>query len=135
MEKITPGHANDFTITLAMIETPDALKNIREMAKVPNLDGFYVGPWDLSMSLGYEKLADFQDPSFLNILKEILAVATENNLVAGIHAATPQNARLFADLGYKFVTMINDSSALKAIAKTTLAEFEGSGEKGKLGSY
>jgi 4-hydroxy-2-oxoheptanedioate aldolase len=129
------SHANDFTITLAMIETPDALKNIIEMAKVPNLDGFYVGPWDLSMSLGYEKLADFQDPSFLNILKEILAVATEHNLVAGIHAATPQNARLFADLGYKFVTMINDSSALKAIAKTTLAEFEGSGEKGKLGSY
>jgi 4-hydroxy-2-oxoheptanedioate aldolase len=52
-----------------MIETPDALKNIREMAKVPNLDGFYVGPWDLSMSLGYDKLADFQDPSFLAILK------------------------------------------------------------------
>ncbi|HLO44896.1 MAG TPA: aldolase/citrate lyase family protein [Leadbetterella sp.] len=127
--------ANDFTITLAMIETPDALKNIREIAQVPNLDGFYVGPWDLSMSLGYEKLADFQDPSFLDILKHILAVATENNLVVGIHAGTPQNARLFADLGYKFVTMINDSSALKAIAKSTLAEFKGSGEKGKLGGY
>lgn len=127
--------ANDFTITLAMIETPEALKNIREIAQVPNLDGFYVGPWDLSMSLGYEKLADFQDPSFLDILKHILAVATENNLVVGIHAGTPQNARLFADLGYKFVTMINDSSALKAIAKSTLAEFKGSGEKGKLGGY
>lgn len=127
--------ANDFTITLAMIETPDALKNIREIAQVPNLDGFYVGPWDLSMSLGYKKLADFQDPSFLDILKHILAVATENNLVVGIHAGTPQNARLFADLGYKFVTMINDSSALKAIAKSTLAEFNGSGEKGKLGGY
>jgi 4-hydroxy-2-oxoheptanedioate aldolase len=127
--------ANDFTITLAMIETPDALKNIREMAKVPHLDGFYVGPWDLSMSLGYEKLADFTDTSFLNILKEILAVAKENNLVVGIHAGTPQNARLFADLGYQFVTMINDSSALKAIAKSTLAEFNGSGDKGKLGAY
>ena len=127
--------ANDFTITLAMIETPDALKNIREMAKVPNLDGFYVGPWDLSMSLGYEKLADFQDPKFLSVLKEILAVANENNLVTGIHAGTPQNARFFANLGYKFVTMINDSSALKAIAKTTLSEFEGSGEGGKLGAY
>jgi 4-hydroxy-2-oxoheptanedioate aldolase len=127
--------ANDFTITLAMIETPDALKNIREIAQVPNLDGFYVGPWDLSMSLGYEKLADFQDPSFLDILKHILAVATENNLVVGIHAGTAQNAQLFADFGYKFVTMINDSSALKAIAKSTLAEFNGSGEKGKLGGY
>lgn len=127
--------ANDFTITLAMIETPDALKNIQEIAKVPDLDGFYVGPWDLSMSLGYEKLADFVDQSFLKILKEILEVATAHNLVAGIHAGSPKNARLFADLGYKFVTIINDSSALKAIAKTTLAEFEGSGEKGKLGAY
>lgn len=127
--------ANDFTITLAMIETPEALKNIRDIAKIPDLDGFYVGPWDLSMSLGYEKLADFKDPSFLKILQEILDVANEHNLVTGIHAATPENARFFADMGYKFVTMINDSSALKAIAKSTLAEFEGSGEKGKLGGY
>ncbi|MCP9766618.1 2,4-dihydroxyhept-2-ene-1,7-dioic acid aldolase [Lacihabitans sp. LS3-19] len=127
--------ANDFTITLAMIETPEALKNIRNIAKIPDLDGFYVGPWDLSMSLGYEKLADFQDPSFLKILKEILDVANEHNLVTGIHAATPENARFFADMGYKFVTMINDSSALKTIAKSTLANFEGSGKNGELGAY
>jgi 4-hydroxy-2-oxoheptanedioate aldolase len=117
--------ANQKTITLAMIETPDALKNIREMAKVPNLDGFYVGPWDLSISLGYTKFADFDDASFMKILKEIVEVANEHNLVCGIHAGSPQNAKIFTEMGYKFVTIINDSSALKAFAKNTLSEFQG----------
>jgi 4-hydroxy-2-oxoheptanedioate aldolase len=116
--------ANQSTIALAMIETPDALKNINQMAKVPDLDGFYVGPWDLSLSLGYEKLADFNHPSFLAILKNICDAAKANGLVAGIHAGSPENARLFANMGFQFVTMINDSSALKTMAKETLTRFQ-----------
>jgi 4-hydroxy-2-oxoheptanedioate aldolase len=83
--------ANQHNITFAMIETPDALKNMREMAQVEHLNGFYVGPWDLSASLGYKKLANFKDPSFMQILKEILAVAEDNHLITGIHAGNPKD--------------------------------------------
>lgn len=127
--------ANQHTITFAMIETPDALKNMREMAQVEHLNGFYVGPWDLSASLGYKKLANFKDPSFMQILKEILAVAEENHLITGIHAGNPKNARLFADLGFKFLTMFNDSSALKTIANNTLDEFRNNTGNSKLSGY
>lgn len=127
--------ANQHTITFAMIETPDALKNMREMAQVEHLNGFYIGPWDLSASLGYKNLADFEDPSFMQILKEILAVAEENHLITGIHAGNPKNARLFADLGFKFLTMFNDSSGLKTIAKNTLDEFRNNSGNNKLSGY
>lgn len=116
--------ANDFTITMAMIETPEALKNIRDIASVPYLDGLYVGTWDLSMSLGYKNYADFKDESLLKIIKEIKLVADEHNLIAGIHTASPQDARLCANMGYQFVTMINDSAALKSMATNTLKEFQ-----------
>jgi 4-hydroxy-2-oxoheptanedioate aldolase len=115
--------ANQTTVTLAMIETPTALKNVNEIAKVENLDGFYVGPWDLSMSLGYKNLADFKDQSFLDILKNILDVAKKNKLHCGIHAGNPENGRIFAQMGFDLVTIFNDSSALKSVSKSTFANF------------
>jgi 4-hydroxy-2-oxoheptanedioate aldolase len=127
--------ANEHTITLAMIETPDALKNIEEIAQVKDLDGFYVGPWDLSISLGYTNHADFEDNSFMDILKRIATVAKNNGLVCGIHAGSPQNALKFANLGYQFVTMINDSSALKTMAKNTLDAFKGNQQNAKMKAY
>lgn len=127
--------ANEHILTFAMIETPDALKNIREMARVKHLNGFYVGPWDLSCSLGYKKLADFEDPGFMEIMKEIVAIANENHLITGIHAGSPHNAKVFAKLGYKFLTMFNDSSALKTIAVNTLSEFKNAGNEGEMSAY
>jgi len=115
--------ANDLTMCFAMIETPEALRNLKEIAKVPNLDGLYVGPWDLSLSLGFEKLADFKDPEFLVILKEILIVCQENNLIPGIHATSPEDARISSELGFKFITIVNDSSALVNATKEALSKF------------
>jgi len=71
----------------------------------------------------------------MQILKEILAVAEENHLITGIHAGNPKNARLFADLGFKFLTMFNDSSALKTIANNTLDEFRNNTGNSKLRGY
>jgi 4-hydroxy-2-oxoheptanedioate aldolase len=45
-------HANDCVLTLAMIETPEGLKNAAEIVDVAELDGIYVGPSDLALSLG-----------------------------------------------------------------------------------
>jgi len=115
--------ANDFTTTLAMIETPDALKNLREILSVKDLDGIYVGPWDLSLSLGFDKLADFEDPKFMVILQEILSLSKESNKIAGIHTTTAEHARKFADMGFQFVTMVTDTSVLKAGLKNALGVF------------
>lgn len=116
--------ANEFTTTLSMIETPDALNNLGEILKVKDLDGVYVGPWDLSLSLGYSKLADFDDPKFMKTLKEILILSKENKKIAGIHTTSPEHARIFADMGFQFVTMVTDSSVLKSAFKNTLSAFK-----------
>jgi 4-hydroxy-2-oxoheptanedioate aldolase len=116
--------SNNEVITMAMIETADAIKNLKEIASTPDLDGLYVGPWDLSISLGYQKMADFEDPSFLCILREILDAAAENGISAGIHSVTPEMSVKMSEMGFRFVTTFSDSAGLKKIASDQLETFK-----------
>ena len=60
--------ANDEIITLAMIETKEAVENIDEILSVPNLTGVYVGPGDMSSSYGMKPQFDVkEDPIYSNI--------------------------------------------------------------------
>ncbi len=123
------GQCNEEVIAMAMIETPDALRNLKEIASTPGLDGLYVGPWDLSLSLGYKKMADFDDPSLISILKEVLDATAENGLFTGIHSGTPELSRRMSEMGFRFVTTFNDSSGLKKIASSNLAAFRNEPDK------
>ena len=61
-------NANDQIISLAMIETKEAVENIDEILSVPNLTGVYIGPGDMSSSYGFKPQFDVKkDPIFSNI--------------------------------------------------------------------
>ncbi|RWI54690.1 MAG: hypothetical protein EOR16_23080 [Mesorhizobium sp.] len=45
-------HANDTIITMAMIESEQAVKNLEDILKTPNLDAIFVGPSDLAVTMG-----------------------------------------------------------------------------------
>ena len=45
-------HANDDTLLMVQIEHKDAVANIEEILSVPGIDGTFIGPYDLSMSMG-----------------------------------------------------------------------------------
>ena len=69
------AHANASVTALAMIETAQGLKNVAEIAATPGVDGLYVGPFDLSISLGLTKPTDFTDPVLLAALDVVLDAA------------------------------------------------------------
>ena len=50
--------ANDHVITLAMIETRTALQNFESIINTPGIDGFFLGPSDLSIALSNGKTVD-----------------------------------------------------------------------------
>ena len=66
------AQANVSVTALAMIETAQGLENVAEIAATPGLDGLYVGPFDLSISLGLARPADFTDPVLLAALDAVL---------------------------------------------------------------
>ncbi len=108
--------ANAETITLAMIETAAGYQNLEDIAQTPHLTGLYVGTWDLSLSLGLKKTADFDDPILRKILQNILNVAAKNKLVAGVHCDTPENGIKMRQMGFQMVTPLTDTFLLQKAA-------------------
>ena len=105
--------ANNEVLTLAMIETADGYKNLEDIAQTPTLDALYVGAWDLCMTMGLEKMADFDDPALLKMLDKVLNVAAKNNLLAAVHCGTPENAIKMRKMGFRMVTPLTDTFSLQ----------------------
>jgi 4-hydroxy-2-oxoheptanedioate aldolase len=102
----------DDIITFAQIETKESLDNLEEIAATKNLSGLYVGPYDLSISLGMNKIADFSDPTFMGHIKRVLAVSKKYNLITAIQAYKEEEAAMLANLGFNMVTPIDESATL-----------------------
>jgi 4-hydroxy-2-oxoheptanedioate aldolase len=115
-------HANATVITMAMIETKQALENIDEILSVPGLDALYVGPADLSLSLIGAPVIPAVDPIVVKAIETIVAAAKRHNIVPGIHCVSSAHAKQMIALGYQFVTLLSDNALLNAAAKTVVGE-------------
>jgi len=102
-------HANNEILKIAMIETKEALNELDKIMKTPGLDGVYIGPADLSLAIGEKPGFDKPEghPTYEQILN-ILNYAKKNNLVAGIHNASPEYAKKMINIGFQIVTVGSD---------------------------
>jgi len=115
--------AIDEIVTLTMIETAEGLKNVEDIAKTPTMTGFYIGPWDLSISLRRPKQGDFDDIEMLKAFEKVLNAAEKNNLVSGIQCPSPEVAVRMSEMGFRFVTAVSDTTLLKQGAMEGLQIF------------
>ncbi|HTO83439.1 MAG TPA: aldolase/citrate lyase family protein, partial [Methylomirabilota bacterium] len=117
-----PKHANDTVIVFAMIETCEALNNLDEILTVPGLDAIYVGPADLSNSLGCTPKFDQDEKPVLDAIDVIVTKAKKHGVVAGIHNGTPEYAQKMIDKGFRFVTIASDARLMAAKAQEVLGK-------------
>jgi 4-hydroxy-2-oxoheptanedioate aldolase len=115
-----PQKANDTVLTFAMIETAKALANLDSIATTPGLDAVYIGPADLSLSLGCEPRLDHTDPKVVAAIERILDAATKHGIKAGIHCASAAYAQRMISRGFRFATVMSDNQGLINTARTTL---------------
>lgn len=109
-------HANTTVLTMAMIETRQAVANLDAILSTPGLDAIYVGPSDLSVSMG--ESAGF-DPTFPEVLKNIEAIAKaahKHKVVPGIHVGSVAYGRRMIDAGYRLVTYLSDFRLLQWVS-------------------
>ena len=81
------GWQSENTYVIAQIEHIKAVRNLREILSVPGIDGYIVGPYDLSGSIG--KPGSFDDPEFLSAMDEIRRVSAEMDVPGGVHVVEP----------------------------------------------
>ncbi len=116
------AHANDTLVGFAMIETKQALDNLEEIMKADGLEAIYIGPADLSLSLGCAPKFDQEEKPVVEAIDFILRKARENNIVAGIHNGTPEYAMKMIDKGFRFVTIGSDARFIAAGAQQILGK-------------
>ena len=117
-----PQHANDAIVAFAMIETAKALENLDEILSVEGLDAIYIGPSDLSLSLGCTPTMDDVDPKASDAIDHILARAKAHGVVAGIHNSGPESALRRIAKGFRFVTVSSDARLMAAGAQQVMAK-------------
>jgi 4-hydroxy-2-oxoheptanedioate aldolase len=120
-----PQHANKTIVRFAMIETAQALDNLDQILSVEGLDAIYIGPSDLSLSLGCRPVFDDVDPKAAQAIEHILARARHHGVVAGIHNGVPRVAKARVQMGFRFVTLGSDARMLAAGSQELLGAMRG----------
>lgn len=114
--------ANDEILVLPMIETREALDNLEAILDVPGIDAIYIGPSDLGFSLGLVPKLDREEPEVLKIYERLLRETGKRGITAGIHCGTAEYAVRMLKLGFRLVTIANDSGLLAKAARQSVAD-------------
>src|SRR5215470_13332017 len=101
-------HANDEVLLFAMIETRQAVSNLPEILSVKGINGVYVGPSDLSLSMGKTPTLDPTDKTVLEAMGIILKETRQRGLIAGVHTDGVKTAIKRFEEGFHMCTILND---------------------------
>jgi len=120
----SPDDSNASVTCAIMVETAGALEDVEKIAALPGVGMLFVGPWDLSMSIGTtsaELLADG------NAIRRVVSAAKANGITAGGFGITPESARRMRELGLSCIAISDEGGLLTAGAQSLLASYERSG--------
>ncbi len=77
-----------YSVVVALVEHIKAVENLADILSVEGLDGFIIGPYDMSGSLGVP--GDFEHPAMVEALEQVQRVAGNYKVVAGYHVVPPK---------------------------------------------
>ena len=100
------------SIVVVQIEHVEAVENLAEILKVPGVDAYFVGPYDLSGSLGVP--GQFDHPDFLQAMQKIKQIGAKSGKPGGRHIIEPDPSLLEAAIreGDQFIAYSLDTRML-----------------------
>jgi 4-hydroxy-2-oxoheptanedioate aldolase len=107
-------------LCLVMIETAEAMDNLDAIAATPGVDGLFVGPVDLALSLGHGLALQMSD-KILDCCRKVVEAAGRHGKIPGCAALGNDNARELAAIGMTFLALGADSGFVRTGAAATVA--------------
>ncbi|MDB9976182.1 aldolase/citrate lyase family protein [Candidatus Thioglobus sp.] len=103
-------------LLIAMIESVQAINNLNEILMVEGLDAIFIGPYDLSASMGLT--GQFDNKKFQASIKDIKLKSDKANIPSGLHVVEPFRKKLDEALsdGFQFVAFSIDAVFLRESA-------------------
>ena len=114
--------ANDETLCIPMLETRTAVENMESILDVEGIAGVYVGPSDLGFSYGLVPKLDREEPEIIKIYEKLIKECDKRGIFPGIHCSGWEGAVRNINMGFRLVTLLNDSGLLAMSAKSHIAQ-------------
>ncbi len=113
--------ANEEKTVCVQIEDIEAVRNIDGILAVPGLDAVFIGPYDLSASMGIA--GELEHPELIEAKEKVLDACSRHNVAAGIHVIEPEpdQAVKAIEKGYQMIAFSLDITILSTICSAGLA--------------
>ena len=110
-------------LAIMFIESPEGVANIDEIITVPGLGGIFIGPSDLSTSMGYPSSAA---PEVEEAIQTVLGACLEHDVPCAI-TTNASNVQQRIEQGFRFVTVGVDSGLSTGAANALRLGLEAGG--------
>ena len=99
--------ANAEILIVGQIETVKAVENIDEILSSGGLDSIFIGPYDLSTSMGISGQLDH--PRLVECIEKIIAKAKANDIILGCYVNDFDSGKRWLDAGVQLIACGNDA--------------------------
>ncbi len=113
-------HANERLAVVVQAEHIDAVDNIEEIAAVEGLDAVFVGPYDLSASLG--KTGEVDDPEVIDAIERVTQACHARGLALGYFGVSAESVLPYVERGFSLVCAGTDAGFVTAGATDVLQQ-------------
>lgn len=114
-------HADDEMCVLVQLETGPAVDALEDIAAVDGIDGLFIGPSDLSASLGF--LGEPRHPAVRTIIEDACRRARAIGKPIGILAPVEEDAAAWFATGFAFVAVGSDILSLRTSVDALASRF------------
>jgi 4-hydroxy-2-oxoheptanedioate aldolase len=119
-------------LTIVQIESSTAVANSEAIADLEGVDVLFIGPADLSHSLGI--LGNFEHPDFVSAIRRTAQAALSRGKHCGILLPNPKDIRRYLDMGFRFIAAGSDAVLLNNAATTLVQSLQKELKEPKLDS-
>lgn len=112
-------HANEWITVILQAERVEAVDNIRAIANVPGVDAIFVGPYDLSASLG--KPGEVTDPIVRQAIDTIRTACLDAGIGLGIFGIDAAAVNPYIERGFHLIAVGTDTVFLAQAAREALS--------------
>ena len=110
--------SNREVLTVIHIEGERAVREIEAIIETPGIDVLFLGPWDLSQSLGVP--GKTKDPRVVELMEKVIALCRKKGVVAGTFVRFVEEAQYWIDLGVRYMMLSTDAGLLLQASRERL---------------
>lgn len=114
--------ANEETMVIIHIEGAEGVKNIDEILTVDGIDVIFLGPYDLSQSLGLS--GQVNHPKVVETMEDVVKKAKAQGKIVGVYVDDVETGRKWIDLGVQYISYRVDTGIIYSASKEIADQFK-----------